>query len=88
MEPATVKQLDRMAPVLLALAAKHGLSHLRHAGAGRVVADLDEDRTYFDVAHFELEAEAVLRASVHVVASGAPSAANLAGRELTVTTAA
>lgn len=81
-ESASEEQLDRATPVLLNLARRHGLSSLRHAGPGLLVADVANGRTYFDIARFELEAEAVLRAAVHVVSSGADAAPAIAGREL------
>lgn len=87
-ETASEEQLDRATPVLRNLARRHGLSNLRHAGPGVVVADVASGRTYFDVARFELEAEAVLRAAVHVVSSGAEAAPAIVGRELGVTDAA
>lgn len=89
MEPATSRQLDRHVAVLRNLAAKHGLSNLRHSTRpGTLVADVDRGRTYFDLARFEVEAEAILRATVYVLPAGAPAAAELVRGPLGVSAAA
>ena len=72
--PASEELLDRFAAVLANLGARHGLSNLRHGGAGTVVADVEAGRTYLDLARFELEAESLLGTSLTVVSSDAPRA--------------
>jgi hypothetical protein len=44
--PTGKELLDRFAAVLVGLGARHGLSNLRHGGAGTVVADVEAGRTY------------------------------------------
>lgn len=80
---ASERQLDRAAAQLTDLGARHGLSGFRHAGEGRLVADITPGRTYFDIARFELEAETMLGAAVDIIPAQTPSAAVLAGRPLT-----
>ncbi len=72
--PTSKELLDRFAAVLVGLGACHGLSNLRHGGAGTVVADVEAGRTYLDLARFELEAESLLGTSLTVVSSDAPRA--------------
>lgn len=88
MNGATEEQLDRAAALLVHLARDHGLVALRHAGRGRVVADVEPGRTYLDVARFELEAESLIGARIWVVPSGAPSAKEIAGRPISTSPAA
>ncbi len=88
MKPATDEQLDRSAAQLRALGETFGLSGLRHAGQGNIVADVAPGRTYFDVAGFEAAAAQLLGAEVFVMPSGAPGAAHMAGRPLEATSAA
>lgn len=77
MTEATEEQLLRFAQVLTDLGARHGLSNLRRAGDGRIVADIADGKTYLDVARFEIEAEAVLQTTVSVVLSGTQPATRL-----------
>lgn len=79
---ASEEQLDKAAPLLRALGDSYGLANFRHAGYGELVADVAERSTYFEIAHFEREAAAVLGAAVSVVPSDAPAAQRLAGRPL------
>lgn len=69
MDVATEDQLIRFARVLETLATKHGLSNLRLAGDGQLIADVNAGRTLLDIARFELEARAVLQASVAIISS-------------------
>jgi len=72
--PAPDELLDRYAAALVALAASHGLSNLRHGGPGTIIADVERGRTFFDLANFELEAESLLGHEVFVMSSDAPAA--------------
>jgi hypothetical protein len=85
MKPATEDLLDRAAGLLSTLGQRHGLSNFRHAGRGRVVADAEPERTYLDVAEFELAAEGMLQARLTVITSGALSATAAAGRAVATT---
>lgn len=80
--PTSKELLDRFAAVLVGLGARHGLSNLRHGGAGTVVADVEAGRTYLDLARFELEAESLLGTSLTVVSSDAPRADRIVGGPL------
>jgi hypothetical protein len=42
--PTSKELLDRFAAVLGGLGARHGLSNLRHGGAGTVVTDVEAGR--------------------------------------------
>lgn len=53
--PASKELLDLFVAVLTDLGTRHGLSNLRHGGAGTVVADVEAGRTYLDLTRFELE---------------------------------
>ncbi len=86
--PASEDLLNRYGAVLGDLGAAHGLSRLRHAAAGVVVADVEDGRTLSDLARFELEAESLLGAALAVIASDAPAAARLASAPLQATSAA
>lgn len=86
--PASMELLDRFAAVLADLGTRHGLSNLRHGGAGVVVADVDAGRTYLDLARFELEAESLLGASLCVVSADAPRAGRIVAGPLRSTDAA
>ncbi len=86
--PASDDLLNRYGAVLGDLGAAHGLSRLRHAAPGVVVADVEDGRTLSDVARFELEAESLLGAALAVIASDAPAAARLASAPLQATSAA
>lgn len=79
MDPAPSNEIIRFAQVLTTLAARHGLSELRTAGEGRVVATVAADRTLLDIAGFELDAQAVLHADVAVVSSRTALASEIAG---------
>ena len=86
--PASDELLDRYGAVLATLGESHGISGLRHAGEGTVVADVAPGHTYFDLARFELEAESLLGAALAVIPSSAPAAAGMAGAPLRATSAA
>lgn len=87
-EPAPEALLDRFAAVLGDLAARHGLSNLRHGGPGTVVADVEHGRTLTDLAMFELEAESLIGHEVFVISSDAPAAPRLVGEPLRTPAAA
>lgn len=70
MEPASEETIVRYARVLTTLGLRNGLTNLRRAGDGHVLADITPGRTYFDVAGFELEAESLIGESVDVILSG------------------
>lgn len=55
---------------ILALAATHGLSDLRLTPDGRLLANLQADRTYLDVAEFELAIEDTTGLTVEVIPDG------------------
>lgn len=82
MDPASEGQLVRHARVLEGLATRHGLSRLRRAGDGRLVADIAIGRTYMDVARFELDAQGILGGVVDVILSGTQAAAQVDAGEL------
>lgn len=82
MEPAAEHDIARLAASLTDLAYKHGLSGLRVAGDGVLIADVASGRTLLDVARFELEAEAVLQAVVSVISSRSEYAARAESRPL------
>ena len=67
MVAATESRMLRFAQALSTLARGHGLTNLRLAGDGQLIADITEGRTLLDVARFEIEAQAVLRARVEVI---------------------
>lgn len=75
MEDASEQQIDRFRHVLTTLAERNGLTNLRRAGDGHVIADVEKGRTYFDVAGFELQAESLMGARVDVILAQTPSAA-------------
>jgi hypothetical protein len=65
----------RVAGLVEALAAHHGLSEVRLGQhGGELVVTVGADRDYFDLVRFEMELENLLRARVRVVSSGAPGA--------------
>lgn len=68
---ATPAQLRAHRAELAHLAADHGLSQLRVAPSGRLVALADEGRSYFDVVRFEQEAAQLIGAPVEVLAETA-----------------
>ena len=86
--PAPDAVLDRFAAVLADLAVRHGLSNLRHGGAGTIVADVESGRTLMDMALFELEAESLIGHEVFVVSSDAPAAGTIVGDALRAPAAA
>ena len=88
METATEAQLIRFVRALENLAANHGMSNLHLAGDGQLIAHIAPGKTLMDVARFELEAQAVLQASVAVISSRAPLAEQLDRGPLTATSAA
>ena len=77
LKPASLESLRRHAADLVALAARHGVSHLRVAGPGRLVGHLDEDRDSFDVADFETAAEFLLGAEAILFSDGVLSKRNV-----------
>lgn len=74
--PSADDRLLREAAGLLAeLAPRHGITAVQlGADPAELVVTLDQGRTYFDLAEFEAEAEALLRHRVSVTSSGAPGA--------------
>lgn len=74
--PAADDRLLRQSAGLLAeLAVRHGISSIQlGADASELVVTVEEGRTYFDLAEFEAEAEALLRHRVDVTSVGAPGA--------------
>ena len=88
MVAATESRMLRFAQALSTLARGHGLTNLRLAGDGQLIADITEGRTLLDVARFEIEAQAVLRARVEVISSRAELAATLNSRPLVSSSAA
>jgi len=67
--------LRQRAGLLAELAARHGISSVQlGSDLGELVVSLKEGRTYFDLAAFEAEAEALLRRRVDVTCAGAPGA--------------
>ena len=62
---------------LQALAARHGISGLRFASAGRLVGHLAADRDAFDVADFELAAAGVVGAEVRLYSDRVLSKPNI-----------
>jgi hypothetical protein len=68
-------QLDAAAELLSRLATEHGLSNLRHGDEfGEIVADVESDRTYFDIVAFEEAVEGRLGWRPDVVPSSASGA--------------
>ena len=53
-KPSTQGQLIRFALALENLAGKHGLSNLRLAGDGQLIADVAKGKTLLDIARLEL----------------------------------
>lgn len=88
MNPATEAHMLRFAQALNTLARGHGLSNLRVAGEGQIVADIAKERTLLDIARFEIEAQAVLQARVSVISSRAELASQLDNRPLVASSAA
>ncbi|MEX1163833.1 MAG: hypothetical protein WEB03_09650 [Nitriliruptor sp.] len=70
-----VRELDAAHRLLSRLADERGLSNLRHGdGAGEVVADVEQGRTYFDIVAFEDDVEGRLGWRPEVVDAEAPGA--------------
>lgn len=88
MKAAPEAQLVRYAQALETLAGNHVLTNLRLAGDGQLIADVDAGRTLLDIAHFEIEARAVLQATVAVISSRAPLAAQVDKGPLVASSAA
>jgi len=88
MNPATEAHMLRFAQALNNLARGHGLSNLRVAGDGQLIADIAKERTLLDIARFEIEAQAVLQARVSVISSRAELASQLDSRPLVASSAA
>jgi hypothetical protein len=75
MKKPSEQELDAACELLTILATRHGLRHLRHGrDAGEVVADVDDDRTYFDVVAFEDDVEGRLGWRPDVTDAAAPGA--------------
>lgn len=74
--PSADDRLLREAAGLLAeLAPRHGITAVElGTDPAELVVTLEEGRSYFDLAEFEAEAEALLRRRVSVTSSGAPGA--------------
>jgi hypothetical protein len=74
--PAADDRLLRQNAGLLAeLAARHGISSIQlGTDVAELVVAVEDGRTYFDLAEFEAEAEALLRHRVNVTSAGAPGA--------------
>ncbi len=88
MDPAPEAQMLRFAQALITLARGHGLSNLRLAGDGQIIADIAEGRTLLDVARFEIEAQAVLQSRVSVLSSRAELASSVDNGPLAASSAA
>lgn len=88
MDPATEAQMLRFAEALNTLARGDGLSNLRLAGEGQLIADVAEGRTLLDIARFEIEAQAVVQAHVSVISSRAELASHIDDRPLVASSAA
>ena len=82
LRPDPEELLDRYAAALDGLAARYGLSHLRHGGVGTVIADVEPGRTLTDLARFEREAESLIGYDIFVMSSDAPAAQNSGGAPL------
>ena len=74
--PAADDRLLRQNAGLLAeLAVRHGISSIQlGTDVAELVVAVEDGRTYFDLAEFEAEAEALLRHRVNVTSAGAPGA--------------
>ncbi len=74
--PAADDRLLRQNAGLLAeLATRHGISSIQlGTDAGELVVTVEDGRTYFDLAEFEAEVEALLRHRVNATSAGAPGA--------------
>jgi len=74
--PAADDRLLRQNAGLLAeLATRHGISSIQlGADVAELVVAMEQGRTYFDLAEFEAEVEALLRHRVQVTSAGAPGA--------------
>jgi len=74
--PAAADRLVRQSAGLLAeLAALHGISSIQlGTETAELVVGSEDGRTYFDLAEFEADAEALLRRRVNVTSAGVPGA--------------
>ncbi|MHB1613468.1 MAG: hypothetical protein ACYCXA_07650 [Actinomycetes bacterium] len=73
--PADDRLFRQSAGLLAELAARHGISSIQlSTDAAELVVTVEDGRTYFDLAEFEAEAEALLRHRVNVTSAGAPGA--------------
>ncbi len=74
--PSADDRLLREAAGLLAeLAPRHGITAVQlGSDPAEVVVTFEQGRTYFDLAGFEAEAEALLHHRVNVTSAGAPGA--------------
>ena len=67
--------LRQNAGLLAELAVRHGISSIQlGTDVAELVVAVEDGRTYFDLAEFEAEAEALLRHRVDVTSAGAPGA--------------
>ena len=74
-ERPEAREMDAAHQLLVHLAAKHGLSNLRHGHVpGEVIVEVDAGRSYFDVVSFENDVQGTVGWRPDVVPSGAPDA--------------
>lgn len=87
MEAAHERQIVRLGPALVALAAQHGISGLQRAGDGQLVGDVAPGRTLLDIALFELAAQSLLHARICVISSRSALATDVATGPLVIDSA-
>lgn len=68
--PPADQALIRAHIVLTALVARHGITELRYASAGRLVSRVADDKDMFDIATYDVEAADLLGASVMLFSEG------------------
>ena len=69
------KQIDAAAEMLAEVGAMRGLSNLRHGDLpGELIADVEEDRDYFDIVGFMDDVEGRVGFRPDVIPSEAPGA--------------
>lgn len=69
--PATEQQVRSHATQLVDLAARHGITRLAYASAGRLRGHISEDRDLFDMFEFQRAATDLLGAEVTLYSDGA-----------------
>lgn len=75
LSPADDGLLRQSSSLLGEVAARHGVKSVQlGADPAELIVTMEDARTYFDLAEFELEAEKVLNRRVTVVSSRAPGA--------------